>query len=753
MNRILTILSLLLSLSASAYGQGKTFVSERVYVSARNAEVFPGDTLHVQGQLLSTDYSDFYPYSRYIYVEMADGTDSVVVRQKVRCSAYGAFRAALPLDGNMRKGVYRMRGYTTFMRNRNTPNFPTVPVYVGVRPRTDGDVRDISAMVFPEGGRLVDDAMQSVGLFAFDDNGRPIRAEYSVVAQTGDTVCVGRTSLSGLATFAFAPQHGAKYTVALRCGTASRLLAMPESDGGIGLKAVASRGRLVCSVLGSGGTAVNDADGCRILAYHSDFGLNELSVKNHAAVADIAGCKPGVLTVWLTDANLRPLAQRVLWTGAYDADGGKVAITADGKPGGSVGISLADTAGIRNVMVRIVPEWQTDAPTAFQMLCFGGELSSPVPFPSADNGGDMRRDLSAWLLSARQTMLGPDFIKADTVAYPYPVEAALSISGMITDGKKPLQEGSVQVFNPLTGGGATAPTDADGRFEAMVDDYTDGARLFVQAYNAKGKTGEYGYKIDTPCYPKFITADAHSAAQAALPQRLSVVGAPVDTVGRHSIGEVEVKRKRPYMGANAERFRTRNPQNYIDRKALARPNMQSVRDAVLSTGKVLLADNGENLKWKVPVMTSLKSESPSLELNPILRQRRAQDAQYETKQNVVSEIIMVVDGMRIAHDISSVLGMSTTYVEHIELVSPRDSRCQMYDAAFGYVDIKTLRTLPLSQLSSNGCSIQPPGISVAPVADEELRLPMQMGTYRIIVDTVSDDRRVGSYVKTIRVGD
>lgn len=76
----------------------------------------------------------------------------------------------------------------------------------------------------------------------------------------------------------------------------------------------------------------------------------------------------------------------------------------------------------------------------------------------------------------------------------------------------------------------------------------------------------------------------------------------------------------------------------------------------------------------------------------------------------------------------------------------------MYDAPFGFVDIKTLRTMPLRQVSSNGCSIQPQGISITPDADHSLRLPTQKGTYRIIVDTVSDNRTVGSYVKTIQVG-
>lgn len=200
----------------SVFGSDKTFVSESVFLAPANAaSVFPGDTLLVNGQVLSTDYSDFFPYSRYVYVEIADADNNVVVRQKVRCSSLGMFSAAMPMDGKMKNGLYRMRGYTQFMRNRPNVAFPTQPLYIGMQ-REKAVSGGVQAMLFPEGGRLVDEAMQSVGLFLCDANGMPVCARYSVVANSRDTVCVGKTSSNGLATFTFMPQNGASYEVLCR---------------------------------------------------------------------------------------------------------------------------------------------------------------------------------------------------------------------------------------------------------------------------------------------------------------------------------------------------------------------------------------------------------------------------------------------------------------------------------------------------------------------------------------------------------
>lgn len=73
------------------YCHGKAFVSERVLLVPLSQWVALGDTVRISGQVLSTDYNDFYPYSRYVYVELIGKNDSVVARNKVRMADDGVF--------------------------------------------------------------------------------------------------------------------------------------------------------------------------------------------------------------------------------------------------------------------------------------------------------------------------------------------------------------------------------------------------------------------------------------------------------------------------------------------------------------------------------------------------------------------------------------------------------------------------------------------------------------------------------------
>lgn len=306
------------------------------------------------------------------------------------------------------------------------------------------------------------------------------------------------------------------------------------------LRAYVNRGRLVCNILGSG-----DGSRLRIFVYHNGMGLKELVVNDNTAVADVGGIAPGLLTVWLTDGGKKPVAQRVLWVGGLDDGEANVCIRTSGKPGDRIDVALPeDTSVVRNVFVRVVPEWEGRVPTAREMLYFRSELASDVPFPTASGGAQMRHDVEAWLMSARQTMIDSAFIAAASVRYAYAPEKQLTLSGRIMKGRKPLQDASVQVYSPVSGIGGILGTDSVGRFGTAVDDYLDGTKFFVQAYNQKGRPGEFEYEIDKPDFPPFVAAHGSALSQGlALQGRYVERVAAVDTSAIHSIGEVEVNRR------------------------------------------------------------------------------------------------------------------------------------------------------------------------------------------------------------------
>lgn len=256
--RKLSIISLfLVMVSWCCYGQNnhiKALVSERVFLAPTETYYDKNDTVEVVGQLLSTDYGDFYPYSRYIYLELAGKKNELVLRQKVKCDQNGRFHATLPLEGNVENGVYYLRGYTQFMRNRNNAFYPMTPLYVGVRPAVPEDYSRLKAMFFPEGGHLVEGATQNVGLYICNGTNQPVQTRFWILKNATDTIASGKTTLSGLATFGFMPQSGVNYT--LQTCKSKQSFLLPSLSPTPTIQAIIHKNRLVCNILPASQTSL-----------------------------------------------------------------------------------------------------------------------------------------------------------------------------------------------------------------------------------------------------------------------------------------------------------------------------------------------------------------------------------------------------------------------------------------------------------------------------------------------------------------
>ncbi len=102
------------------------------------------------------------------------------------------------------------------------------------------------------------------------------------------------------------------------------------------------------------------------------------------------------------------------------------------------------------------------------------------------------------------------------------------------------------------------------------------------------------------------------------------------------------------------------------------------------------------------------------------------------------------------YNLSDFLTMPATDIESVELVKPLDPRAMFYDAANGMFEVKKRYMMKKEELSSNGITIRPLGISV-PGKPYEIKMPSREGKYKVLVDVVSPDRQINSFVKEIEV--
>ena len=720
---ILIIVSCLFVLTA--HSQDKLFVSERIFIALADQFVLKHDTVRIMGQLLSTDYKDFYPYSRYVYVELTDRNKQVVERKKIRCNDNGAFYTYIILPQKTTNGIYYVRGYSQFMRNRESPQFPMVPLYVGVMPQEQETKEKIYAGFFPEGGHLVKGQVQTVGIYICNERKMPTATKFVILNSLRDTICSGKTDANGLASISFIPD-GNRYLLSTETDDkATHNFLLPETIPIPTLRAAINRERLVCYALADTDDK-GPIDSLEIAIYHSSFGIKKLHLRKGVCMADLSGCTPGLITLWLCNKSGNILAQRVLRIG-----------------GSNISTSANDTIGGSSVFVRYIPEKAGKISTAFEMLNFTDELLSPVPFPETySDSSNIQTDqnINIWLLSASNKMIGADALRADSISYKYPIEQALCISGVVRNGKRPLQNANVQIYNVQNNDAVSVNTDATGHFNATVNDFVNGSKLYIQAYNNKGKTGTFTYQLDEEDYPP-VTDISYNVpfAQELTDENLAKIIEPIDTVRRHKVSEVVVNRKHP-KEKPYEWVRTRNVFNYYDREFLDKhPNIQTVKDAVLYTSKVIVSNQDRSITWK------------SNKLQGLMPQHLKVDKMLSDDDPLVySQIAVVVNGLKIEHGIDGILGWPITDIESIELVSPLDPRSLWHNAGYGFFDIKMRTTVRTTPVVSNGVTIQPLGIAT-PTKPFIWRLPTKAGTYRMIVDVVSADRNIRHVVKTITV--
>lgn len=738
---ILIIISCLFVLAARS--QDKQFISERIFIALADQFVLKNDTVKIMGQLLSTNYNDFYPYSRYVYVELTDRNKQVVERKKIRCNDNGSFFTSIILPQKTTNGRYYVRGYSQFMRNRESQQFPMVPLYVGVVPQEQETKEKIYAGFFPEGGHLIKGQVQTVGIYICDERKMPTATHFVILNSLHDTICSGRTDANGLASISFIPD-GNKYVLSAETeDKVTHNFLLPEAMQIPTLRAVVNRERLACYVLKDSDDK-ESIDSLGIAMYHSSFGIKKLHPRKGACMADLSGCTPGLITLWLCNKEGNILAQRVLWIGSRpDTENDGITVDTNGQAGSNISISTNDTIGKSSVFVRFLPEKAGKISTAFEMLNFTDELLSPVPFPKTySDSPDIQTDhnINTWLLSASNKMIGTEALRADSISYKYPIEQTLCISGVVRNGKRPLQNANVQIYNVQNNDAVSVNTDSNGHFNATVNDFVNGSKLYIQAYNSKGKTGTFTYQLDEEDYPPVTDNSTNGLFfQELTDENLAKIIEPIDTLRRHKVSEVTVNRKRP-KEKPYEWVRTRNVFNYYDREFLDKhPNIMTVKDAVLYTSKVIVSNQDRCISWK------------SLKLQGLVPQHLKVDKMLSNDDPIVySEIAVVVNGLKIEHGIDGILGWPITDIESIELVSPLDPRSLWHNAGYGFFDIKMRTTVRTTPVVSNGVTIQPLGIAT-PTEPFIWRLPNKAGTYRMIVDVVSADRNIRHVVKTINV--
>lgn len=486
--------------SQSMFSEDLDFCTERVFMSPEKTQYQAGDTIRLNGQVISTLLDDYSPYSNYLYLEIIDKNDSALLREKVSCKDKGYFNAELNTNAAWLPAIYRIRAHTLFMRNFNSQSFSSIPIAIGNIPQKDAFSKDVKCAFFPEGGNLLAGFVQSVAFYLSDDNDSPVSTNAILRNSKGDSVTSALTLPSGLGMLHFIPAPKEIYRLETSLNGKKYSFNLQALDKGVTLQAnLLNERRFCCRILSKD---VN-TEKYHLYLFHQDTGLTELPIDSarRESEANMKESSPGLAALFLTDENGKTVAQRMIWKNIHEASHPvKFSVEKDQySPNETVQYKLNDLPSDSRVFVRIIPKKAISLPHAYQEMMFG-DLDSKVPFPNnfyTENSLMQKNDLQAWFCTATFKRFDIRQALMHKPLYWLP-ERNLVISGKVSRLGQPLNGGLViadyksQSYN--------VPLDEKGHFSMAVNDFQNGENFLFHAFSTVGESKIYSFDFDNDAF-------------------------------------------------------------------------------------------------------------------------------------------------------------------------------------------------------------------------------------------------------------
>ncbi|NLX66801.1 MAG: hypothetical protein GXZ19_08565, partial [Bacteroidales bacterium] len=99
------------------------FPHEKLYVQTDKPTYLSGERVWFRSHMVEASSNMPVFLSRYIYIELSDPFGQLIQRIKIRPDSVGVYSGHLDLDEELPEGIYTIRAYTRYMRNRGNEAF------------------------------------------------------------------------------------------------------------------------------------------------------------------------------------------------------------------------------------------------------------------------------------------------------------------------------------------------------------------------------------------------------------------------------------------------------------------------------------------------------------------------------------------------------------------------------------------------------------------------------------------------------
>ena len=732
---------ILILLSIAIMAKATDYRTERIFIAPTGSEYRPGDSITIVGQIVATD-SVKTPFSRYLYVEIFDRKDSVLLRKKLRSNGQGQFMARLQASPIWESDIYYLRAYTRLMQNFSPKVFPVVPLQIGKKAvQPEWNATSVHCHFYPEGGTLVEGKTQRVVFQLTDYRGFPLSIPYSIIAGQ-DTLANGQTTPSGFQQMQYIPQQGKRVELHANLDGGIHTFALPIATEGATLQMAGNTRRMSYQVLLSG----LSADSLNLYCFHQDIGLKALDIRTQqSGIINLKGIGAGVLTLFLTDSNQNILAERSCYVHKEEEQPIQPLEKTLYRPGEVFSMPASQ----EKTLVRFYPEdyWcSAHAETALNGTSdLTSELRFPIHYYSADEK-TRRLELDCWLATTRFERFDLKKVMQEGFQYQYPYENALTIEGYVTDQyKKRIKEGVLNAFNTESGSAHQGELDEEGNFSIPVTDFAEGDVFFLSCMaGKKQKGGQYKYHFKDEVYPGVVNLLPVGKEKALGDVEVEIGTNPHSDYGidkDNLLPEVRVKAKT-------------KADNYVSTKEFYSTHFVDVEaeDKYHDFASIIADIPVISLDVTKDIDPSTKRIKVTYNIFPT----RGKSLWGENGNNKEEDgVVILIDGMRItANEAVKFLPFELSTVEYLP---PKDAIKVTYGAIYGALVIKTRGVKKQKKdIPAQGIQYMPMGLANMDFTHTEwenptYKVPTQEGKYRVLVDRVSDKGQVHSYEYSIEV--
>ena len=706
--RVVFILSLLGLWCSFGFAQlPKDFRTEQIFLELGKTEWNPGDTLEVNGVVTCLAANRFLPYSNYLYIELLNSQDSVLVRQRVDCKKGGSFRARIPTE-RIYSGFYYLRSYTNLMRNFSSKSFAYQPVYIGSKPSSlkslDND--EVSCYIYPTAGVLCPNRIQEVTASFLNSQGEPLESLPVVLLnEAGDTISSVKTSNSGFTVFHFIPLMGKRYSLSVNISGKDKRILLPFADDKkMKVQCSVNGNKLFYEVLNAKGRL----DNTELYLFSRENGVCKIDKFGESGVVLLTN-SPKIITLFLTDKNHQILSETSIVC-KYQYPQYVDSLINEAQR--TFSTDTVVLAGNRYESIRFVSDSDKWVSHAESDLLYLSDYNSPLPFPKKvfqKRTSSRFADLQAWMNTARfkRFELSEALLKDSAIYTHLPEENMLIIGKVMSIDDLVLRGGKVVAYNTRNALVYDAPVDKKGRFRMAVDDFEDGDTFFLQPVNVREQPVNAAIHFEDMTFPPaFHLIESGTNRIFSIDESGAKKGKFKDQYLPEVVVKAKYRREKPMTSAEFYGV------NYVDHDHIERHNYQTLLDILRSMPGVRVLYNSD---VKAEKRFSLQSTRGNSALNG-------------------SSLVLLVDGTRQDYEIESVFEMPALEIESVKLLKPWETLAYVHGALEGAIYVKT-RFGKRKAAVSKGTYYTPMGLSVVKKGNIK-QIGQRKDNCRMLVDVV-----------------